>query len=165
MADEQFEVSPRQEVAPVPPLKKVKYRGFRGHDGEVVYQMRGNKVLFSALTGADQTTSTVNAAEAVIKAICEAEEINWRDGGFPQRFKFYDLMTKKGYPGRKLEDWEINRLDVATSGVGDEREIEVTAWTPVMMPEGSTAVSQADNIMSPNIVRGFIEAKSRVGII
>ncbi|OGY15645.1 MAG: hypothetical protein A2784_04505 [Candidatus Chisholmbacteria bacterium RIFCSPHIGHO2_01_FULL_48_12] len=155
---EEAGLSLRRDRTITPRLKKVEYKGFRGHNGEVAYQRRGNKVLFSAITEAGETTSTVNAAEAVVKAICEAEGVDWRGEDFGS-LEFYDLMTKVGYPCRKLEDWEINRLGVVVGNVDGKKQIQVTEWIPVVVPESDGAQGNNAGSLSLSAVQGFIEAK------
>ncbi len=121
------------EIAPRP-LKKIEYQGFHGSKGEIVYRKEGGKVIFSALKGSDQATSTINAAEEIVKAICLAEGIEWRDPAFFDNFEFYDFTTLLGYPSRmSLEESrhaEILKLKIIPRP-GKSNDIYVDAWTNV----------------------------------
>lgn len=81
-------------------LKRVEYKGFRGNNGEVVYRIQGKKVMFSAIQSALEATSSINAAESIVKAICNTEGIDWRKPSFFKEYEFYDLTTPLGYRHR-----------------------------------------------------------------
>ena len=124
----------------VPGSKTVEYEDFIGRKGKVVYELRGNKVIFSSLRSAREATSTIQAAELVVKAICNAEGIDWENSEFGNKYEFYDLSTPIGYPSRKddylnrllregvgLGEVEIDRLNIVhTNGT-----IFVESWTPM----------------------------------
>ncbi len=125
-----------------PGLKEVEYDDFIGRKGKVVYERRGNRVIFSAVRSSREATSTVNAAEIVVVAISEAEGIDWRDPEFGNKFEFYDLSTPVGYPSRKnspfrelmgLGDVEIDRLNINPDPATNY--IHVDSWTPVNLGE------------------------------
>ncbi len=76
-------------------VKTLVYRGFNPplSQVEIAYRVMGNKIIFTALekaTGAK--TSTINAAEEIVRLICEAEGLKW------QECEFFDLQTWVGYP-------------------------------------------------------------------
>ena len=136
--------NPSKELTLIDPLdsnlKRAEYAGFRGLTGEVVYQVRQGIVLFSAASSSRDSTSTVNAAESVIMAICQAEGIDWKDESFLDKYRFFDLSTPIGYPGRT--DSPFERLMFNLVGLGeiqiDELNIRyyregifVESWTPV----------------------------------
>lgn len=126
--------------------KRVEYQwGLGNKKGEVVYQVRDNKVIFSAIISSREAPSTVNAAEAVVVAICEAEGINWKAPSFYKDYEFYDLSTPLGYPGRKenpflwltedLGEVQIDRLEIKPH----RNYLHVESWTPVHLNSGSQA--------------------------
>lgn len=120
-------------------LKFVEYKGFHGKNGGVVYEIRDKKVIFSAICAG--TTSSVNAAEAIIIAVCEAEGIDWRDPAFCERYEFYDLSTPVGYPSRKSPSVqalmaELGEVQIDKLGVEQRDSFpHVTSWTPVSLPD------------------------------
>jgi hypothetical protein len=58
------------------------------------YKLYGDRCVFSQLsTGDEVVTSSINLAEAIIMAVCEAESIDL------SQTRFFDLQTRLGYPG------------------------------------------------------------------
>ena len=132
------------------PLKRVEYEWgvtSGNRKGEVVYEIRDKKVIFSAIRSAREAPSSVNAAEAIIVAICDAEGIDWKDPSFCQKYEFYDLSTPIGYPWRKdpsfqayLEgegEVQIDKLEIKPTG----NYLHVESWTPVNL-EGKGSIPQ-----------------------
>ncbi|OGM14122.1 hypothetical protein A3D84_03425 [Candidatus Woesebacteria bacterium RIFCSPHIGHO2_02_FULL_42_20] len=103
-------------------LKRIEYAGFGGTTGEVVYQIQDGRVIFSATRGSRDATSTINAAESVIAAICNAEGIDWRD---PSRRD--NPITMLINQHLRLEDIQIDELKLRPDG----DSIYVELWTPV----------------------------------
>ncbi len=76
------------EVASMPPMVNANH--------EVVYGVDGRKIVFSGIrTGV--RTSTINAAEDIIRAICRQESISHK------QYLFFDLLTHTGYESRELK--------------------------------------------------------------
>lgn len=105
-----------------PRLKEVEYQGFvLSHNGRIAYAVIEKEVFFSGLIRG--VTTTINAAEAVVKAICEAEKIRWQD------YTFIDIQTHCGYhkaPG----EFEV---DVLGLGIGEE--LIVQSWQSTSLTE------------------------------
>lgn len=114
-------------------LKHTTYQGFHRRRVQFVYMVEGYRVYFS---GVERGTSTINAAEEVIQAICQTERIRWEDQ------IFYDVRTSKGYPGHRPEWCEVERLTVKETG----GRIEVTQWQTV-----ASAFDDAAN--NPDVLR------------
>lgn len=122
-------------------LKEIEYKGFHNRDGKIIYQRSGSVVIFSAITSSGESTSSVNAAEAIIAAICKAESVDPKDPGFCKKYEFFDLSTPVGYPNRKapivrlileasgLKDVQIDKLEISPreSGYG----FHVDHWIPM----------------------------------
>lgn len=106
-------------------LSLVKYRGFSNTFGEVYYVIIDRDVYFSGVTPANKVTSTINAAESIIKILAE-------EAGCPARFlTFYDIQTWRGYPGLyQGGSFEISRLVVEY-----EEGPHVQNWIPCAMSE------------------------------
>ena len=106
-------------------LKTVMYEGFQPSTrAEVTYMRKGNQIIFSA-TGKNEgfVPTTINAAEKVIKAICEQEKIEWKE------FEFFDFQTPLGgysrhEPGRTTA---LDRLVLDKRG----EDPNVEAWNTI----------------------------------
>lgn len=102
-------------------LKEVSYRGFgRKGDGRVVYTVLDNQVFFSGITLPRESTSTINAVESIISAICEAEALDWKTT------TFYDIRTHRGYY-KPVGFCEVNLITLA-SELGDQEKPFVLNW-------------------------------------
>lgn len=112
------------------PIKNVHYKSaFREeplpHD-EVAYRVyrKGGKigVVFSGINdGRDNPRqSTINAAEGIVEAICEVENLD------PTKCGFFDLQTYKGYPSVKSGTYKFSKLKV----IKDRRtkSVAVPSW-------------------------------------
>lgn len=64
----------------------------RGVQKKVTYLVTGSEIVFSALGGG---WSTINSAEDIVEAICQAECTD------VSVVTFYDLQTRTGYPMHK----------------------------------------------------------------
>jgi len=76
------------------------------HGGTVLYWLEGDRCIFSGVT---RDTSTINAAESVVKAICAKEHVS------PERITFFDLQTSRGYPKPESE-FHFDRLVLKIEG-------------------------------------------------
>ncbi len=121
-------------------FKRVEYTwGIGRRKGEVVYEIRGTRVIFSSIRSSEETPSTVNAAEAIIIAICDTEGIDWRAPLFCEKYEFYDLSTPVGYPYRNdssfqatAEYFGLGEIQIDKLGIKPtENYLHVTSWTPV----------------------------------
>ncbi len=94
--------------------KIVEYEGFYlpKHNGKVAYLVIGEDVFFTGITSSRQCTSTINAVESVIKAICDAEGFAWNTKNW------YDYQTRTMYPGHEAGYITVNRLMISQSGSG-----------------------------------------------
>jgi hypothetical protein len=113
-------------------LKRVRYTngiapGCTG-EGVVSYVVRGSECTFSGIT--PEFTSTINAAEYIIRAIAAAERFD------PRVMTFFDLITQRGYPSMKGGEYEYKRLKVDYNGQSRGRGIWVDQWTDVECPPG-----------------------------
>ena len=105
-------------------IKFVEYQGMRSR-GEVAYAILSGGVCvftYSRITWAiDSTitkaTSTINAAEAIVAAICRQEGISRDD------LYFYDLQTARGYD-KPLGLFQYDRLKLD----------RVLRWQPEICP-------------------------------
>jgi hypothetical protein len=116
--------------------------------GRISYKRRENRFIFSALQGYDKVASSVQAAERIVVAICEAEGLDWREPEFFEKHEFYDLSTPIGYPSRNDELWrrvrlshglgdvELDKLEIVPTG----NYINVESWTPINVPEERAAL-------------------------
>jgi hypothetical protein len=87
-------------------LKYLDYEGFnRNSGGRVAYLVADDQVIFSGLTLPSESTSTINAAENIVEAICETEGLNWRS------VTFYDIRTHRGYH-KPAGFCEVNKLNL-----------------------------------------------------
>lgn len=93
-------------------LKLVEYPGFSPrYNGRVAYLVRGREVYFtSAISHKKNPTSTINAAEDVILAIAQAENLDWR------MFTFHDIQTCLGYGGHPKTWWVIDQVIFQDAG-------------------------------------------------
>lgn len=144
--------------APRPGLKEVEYYGFHGSKGKVAYEIRGKKIIFTALCSSREATSTVQAAEKVVTAICEAEGIDWKDPEFNNKYEFYDLSTPIGYPGRtegqlkaireiaEMGDVQIDKLEI----IRDKNYIFVHNWIPINLQEAQKTLLNPSLEPNPN---------------
>jgi len=106
------------------PLKTVEFtQGICGIRGSAVYRKEGDRILFSTINSA---ASSVNAAEKIIKVICELEGLMPDD----PLLEFYDLSTPVGYPHRRGQgnEVQVDRLVLASDGRGG---VNVTEWKSV----------------------------------
>lgn len=102
---------------------EVDYPGFvQSSGGRVRYVVYVNKVYFSALTSARESTSTINAAERIIRSICTAEGLEWSN------YMFFDIQTSVGYPWHDQGYFKAEKLDVTAIGGGD---FAVEGWHQV----------------------------------
>jgi hypothetical protein len=86
----------------------------------VVYAMvKPGVCVFSGVVAS--TCSTINAAEDIIRLICEREHIGPRD------CVFYDLQTAMGYR-KPISNFEYDRL------VLEKKELRVKEWIPEPCP-------------------------------
>ena len=118
-------------------LKEIEYEAMLNpaFTGKVVYERRGNRIIFSGIETDHPSPGTVNGAENVIKAICKAEGLNWKKDGFFDEYKFFDLSTPTGFPGRRglwhklsgRPDIELDQLFVNNKG----GNVHVDKWKPI----------------------------------
>lgn len=85
-------------------LKEAVYNGFHKSlpATKFVYLIYGPSVYFSGL-GKDNT-STINAAEEIVRIICTLEDIDWKV------YTFFDVQTFRGYPGKRPGKYSIDKL-------------------------------------------------------
>ena len=88
----------------------------------VVYAIVGDCCYFSGIEKKFRT-STINAADSVITAICKQEGI------LPDRLRWFDLQTHRGYDSKQPGEFELDELvilpnpDDARRGGAEETEI------------------------------------------
>ena len=121
-------------------LKQVRYKRFGDAGtlgGLVKYLLLGDNCIFSGVTLPSQYATTANAPEAVISAICGAEQID------PLRIKFFDLQTKFGYPDMQEGAYLFQQLTVEKPNGNIRVSTQVdTACTPDVLEEfGLTQMS------------------------
>lgn len=136
---------------PVLRWKRIRYEGFHlpKHDGEVAYMIVGNNVLFTALIPYTKgATSSINAAEAIIHAICRAENIRWED------YTFFDAQTSLGYPHHESGYFCIDRLEIEPR---DGEHIHVESWSPVAMSANHARERGMYPSEIPGLPRGLAE--------
>ena len=117
-------------------LDKLVYQGFGSNSwGVVAYAVSGNTVYFSGLTPGYLSTSTINAAENVVLAICNKLGKRWDE------LRFVDIQTHLGYV-KKTGEFCADELVIAPGQAG--RPV-VTAWKPVASsaPEGEVRLGSA----------------------
>lgn len=88
-------------------LKVVRYPGTGPiFDGHVAYLVRGKEVIFTFHCEGPwhEHTSTINAAEGIVQAICQAERLQC------YQHTFYDLQTKLGYPEQPHGWFSLDKL-------------------------------------------------------
>ena len=104
-------------------MKEVRYANSRQSGaplpGAVKYLFVGDECFFSGIVPPEQTATTVTAAGFVIEAILERESII-----DPQRVRFYDLLTQRGYPRLLKGPYEFKRLQVQYDG----RRVVAVNW-------------------------------------
>lgn len=101
-------------------MKDVQVEGFEEDDHLAIeYMVHGKAVYFSAVTQAK--TSTVRAAERIVRAICEQETISHSG------YVFYDVQTHLGWPDIPEGKFRIKKLDI------DPDMYNVTDWHEVTM--------------------------------
>lgn len=106
-------------------LKMVGYPNFHVGSSRVAYIVDGDRVYF---TGLDKHgTSTINAAETIVKAIASEEERSWVG------LEFFDLQTHTGYTSRNPGQYEIDRLRVKARC----DELVIDGWERVLSDTGS----------------------------
>lgn len=69
----------------------------------VVYAIVGDCCYFSGIEK-KLRTSTINAAESIIMAICKQE------GVFPNRLRWFDLQTHHGYDSKQPGGFELDEV-------------------------------------------------------
>ncbi len=89
-------------------VKEVDYPGFMppASASKVRYIVLGNKVFFTATEDCSKITSTINAAEQIIEAICKKEGLRW------DKFSFYEIQTAIGYPWNGEDFLEVDALAI-----------------------------------------------------
>ncbi|KKU48364.1 MAG: hypothetical protein UX68_C0015G0005 [Parcubacteria group bacterium GW2011_GWA2_46_9] len=97
-------------------LKQVQY-GTGSRKGTVVYTINGSRCIFSGISG-QAALSTINAAEAIVRAIVAQEKVE------PLALMFFDLQTRSGYASKGPGQFDFNRLDVHVVG----HDITVVGW-------------------------------------
>lgn len=123
-------------------INPLSYPGYSDNkSGLIIYTVHsdGKVVYFSGITNPEQSTSTVNAAEQIIAAICSKEGLDW------EGVSFYDIQTHLGYykdPG------EIEAYLLITKAA-DGSQISVTDWQSIDLSE------IPDQVLK--IFRNFIE--------
>lgn len=108
-------------------LKQVQYRRIGddvSHVGVVRYMILNQTCVFSGVTDASKSVSTVNGAECVINAIAEVEKLD------PLAFTFFDLQTSRGYRNFSHGQFHFQELTVERK---DDR-LEVTHWQDTACP-------------------------------
>lgn len=98
-------------------LKEAQYPCFGAGMGgrefnKVVYYVNGRECYFSGIELTNRT-STVNAAESIIRIICDQEGIYWEEA------RFFDLKTHLGYPIARGE-YELNELSLVRNSHGPQ---------------------------------------------
>lgn len=107
-------------------LKETMYRVFHGDpDENVVYLILGNEVYFTGILDNPRATSTINAAENVVKAIRTAEP------QLDQGTIYYDIQTHRGGYGKKPGEYEVDRLVLHWH----ENQFSVEEWIPDQLPQ------------------------------
>lgn len=127
------------------PLKAVRSELF----GEVLYLLDGQNVYFAGVSGPEYT-STINAAESVVAAICQAEKINWITR------RFFDIQTHRGYqhrPGWYIVDELHFDVEAMRLRVNDWEPVAQAAW-----PREAAQFLPADASFSEEETRVFEEA-------
>ena len=85
--------------------------------GDVVYYVEGDQCVFCGFS--NMSTSTINAAEAIILAIAKQENID------PKSLTFYDLQTYKTFSDKEPGEFE---LDIIDFNIYDGK-VEDLGWT------------------------------------
>ncbi len=98
--------------------KKVSY----GHEREVAYAIRGDLCVYTSL---QQSGSSIQYAEEIIRAICRVEFMGVDD------LWFFDLQTSRGYATTKPGAFELEC--VVLTFFGDA--FLATDWCPVRIEE------------------------------
>lgn len=103
-------------------LKELVYR-CRNFPGKIAYLVTEHDVYFTGLLPTPiPAIGTIQSAEAVIEAICEAENIDWRT------HTFFDIETQQQYTYWAIhgyDDYVVERLVIE----GDE--LQVSGWETV----------------------------------
>lgn len=155
MANEELVPEPEKSLAPR--IKTVEYKGFREHKGKVAYIVEQGKVLFTATISAFQTTSTINAAEAIVEAICEAEGIDWKNPKQLEKYEFYDLKSQIGYPYQNPSEFEILKLGIRPD---DRRGIFVESWDRYEPPLGNPSETSDQAALPISIIENLARSNS-----
>jgi len=104
----------------------------RTQPGRVMYLIKGRRCIFSGQSSFEEHTSTHNAAEHVILAIAQAEQID------PKSITFYDLQTEKIHTDLTGKPFRFLQLTLAFPKGGG---FKVESWT--------------EDSCSPEILREF----------
>ena len=111
-------------------LKEVKYPcwGYGFEDfprfNKAVYVIKGNSCYFSGIEK-KKSTSTINAAEEIVKAIVTQENVS------VHVLCYFDIQTYKGYhkfPG----EYEVDELIISPEG---GKGFHVSSWDPTVLPD------------------------------
>ncbi len=90
--------------------------------GKVAYLIDGQNIYFSSVRR--NATSTVNAAEVIVRVLAELAGQSWRT------LIFYDIQTHNGYDGWRRGSYEVNRLIIQPRPGG---KFTIEDWEPVEM--------------------------------
>lgn len=123
-------------------LKRIAYPNFSRGESFVDYVIfDGTMCVFTAVDRLG--TSTINAAERIVKLIQEREGMS--------SLVFYDLQTERGYVGYKPGQYEFSKLTVVIEG----SNIIVDRWEMRPLP-GHVLAAFAEHIgPNPRIKRDF----------
>ncbi len=125
-------------------FKTVAYRGFiRAGDSEVTYVIHGKNIYYTGLHR--NRTSTINAAENVVGAICEAEKIGWRD------YTFHDVVCQSCYKHYKPGEFRIAQLQLEPN----ERSFRVIFYRDVAISPGIPAPEGFVSKVEPGVIATF----------
>lgn len=111
----------------VPGAEDLKFPEFN----RVVYVIIGDCCYFSGIERRLRT-STVNAAESIVKAISEQEEVAI------ERLRWFDLQTRRGYQWYAPGKYELQELLIGPSGdltpqEGGIAEVEIAGETAIVV--------------------------------
>lgn len=126
----------------MPEVKEVGYNGFwpPTSASKVRYIVLGNEVFFTATEDCSKVTSTINAAEEIIEAICKKEGLRWKE------CRFYEIQTAIGYPWHGEDYLEVDALAI----VDLNGRPSVDRWQRMAIPDrrqipGSQAIALLAN--------------------
>lgn len=116
-------------------IKEAVYLGFwpPASSSIVRYIVLDNDVFFTATEDCSKVTSTINAAEQIIEAICKKEGLQW------QNCRFYEIQTAIGYPWHGDDYLELDELQV----VDQNGHPSVEEWQRVPVATKQQINSQA----------------------